>query len=105
MKIEIRTAGMCKGTPDWQLDRAYETETAEALERFMNTEDDFPASVVVSQLKNADYYIGQALVNLGQAAALADPFGKAQEIDEIIEWTEDLRYAISCRREHLGGKR
>ena len=32
METIIRTAGMTKGTPDWQLDRMYEEEVAQAWE-------------------------------------------------------------------------
>lgn len=98
------TAGMVRGTPDWQLDRAYETDTAERLERFMNSDDDFPRSNIASQMNAADGLISQAISAMCRAADLADPYGKAQPIDELTERLEDFRCDVNAYRRKLEGK-
>lgn len=82
-------AGMVSGTPDWQLDRAYETDTAEALEKAY-AEDDFPVSHVADEFGMAKYEIGQAVVHIVRAANIADKYGKADPIDDLIEKLENF---------------
>jgi len=84
----MKTAGMVTGTPDWQLDRAYETETAEILEAAYR-EDDFPFSEIKSEFDRADYYIGQAVDHLIRAASQADLYGKGKPIDALIQKLDD----------------
>ncbi len=84
----MRTAGMVQGTPDWQLNRAYETETAEMLEKAY-AEDDFPSSIVESEFSMAKYFIGQAVVHLIRAANYAEPYGKDAPIDGLIQKLDD----------------
>ena len=98
------TAGMVRGTPDWQLDRDYESETAEMLEKHFNSEDDFPRSNVTGQMSKADGFLGQAISAMCRAADLADGFGKADPIDELIRRLEDLRCDIGMHRNRLEGK-
>ena len=103
MRIEVRTAGMAHGTPDWQLDRMYETETAAVLEKHMNSAEDFPRADIASDMSSADYHIGQAIIFLARAANTADPFGKAEPIDELLQRLEDYRIDMKEYRETLGG--
>ena len=86
MTTIVRTAGMVQGTPDWQLDRAYETETARKLEEaYAEGEEDFPISRIESEFSMAKDGISHAVRHLIRAADCADPFGKAQPIDDLIE--------------------
>lgn len=90
-----RTAGMCKGTPDWQLDRMYETDTARILEK-VYAEDDFPISSVKSEFSRASHYLGQAVEHLIRAANLAEKYGKHEQIDELIKkLDDDIPYEMS----------
>ena len=98
------TAGMVKGTPDWQLDMMYETDTARMLEKAFNSEDFFPASNVADMISNADYHIGQAVTFLCSAADLANGFGKSQPIDDLIGRLEDFRCDMNAHRRKLEGK-
>ena len=84
MTTIVRTAGMVQGTPDWQLDRAYETETAQKLEEAY-AEDDFPYHMVEDEFSMAKEGISHAVRHLIRAANYADPYGKAQPIDDLIE--------------------
>ena len=83
-----RTAGMCKGTPDWQLDRMYETDTARILEK-VYAEDDFPISSVKSDFNRASFHLGQAVNHLIRAAKKAEKYGRNQQIDSLIEKLDD----------------
>lgn len=84
----IKTAGMVQGTPDWQLDRAYETETAEMLEAAYQ-DDQFPFYSIESSFSEARYYIGQAVEHLSRAAEEAAEYGEADPIDALIEKLDD----------------
>ena len=84
----MRTAGMVQGTPDWQLDRMYETETAEMLEKAY-ADDDFPFSIVKDEFSMARHFIGQAVVHLVRAANYAEPYHKDSPIDDLIDRLED----------------
>lgn len=84
----VHRAGDVVGTPAWQLDRIYETETAEMLEQYYG-QDDFPVSQVESKFSQARYLIGQAVVQLCNAASVADPYGKAKPIDDLISELDD----------------
>lgn len=88
MTTIARTAGMAQGTPDWQLDRMYETDTAEMLEKAY-AEDDFPFSSVESEFSTARYFLGQAIVHLVRAANYAEPYHKDAPIDDLIDKLED----------------
>lgn len=99
----VRTAGMVQGTPDWQLDRAYETETAEMLEKVM-ADDDFPAYEVTDRIANADYHIGQAISLLCKAADIADEYGRAKELDELIERIEEFRCDMKAEKRRISGR-
>ena len=88
MTTVLRRAGMTSGTPDWQADRMYETDTAAMLEKAY-AEDDFPFSNVESEFSTARYFIGQAVCHLVRAANYADPYGKADPIDDLIDRLED----------------
>ena len=83
-----KTAGMVHGTPDWQLDRLFETDTAAELER-QYAEEDLPISQVESQFDRAGYHIGQAVDHLIRAADAADPCGRAQIIDDLVNKLDD----------------
>lgn len=104
MQITIeRTAGQC--VSDWNLDRAYETETAAMLEKVMCTDDDFPASSIADYLKNADYHIGQAVVILARVADLAEGWHKEKNLDDLLERLEDFRIDMKGERVKLCGDR
>ena len=86
MSVYMRRAGDVQGTPDWQLDRAYETETAQKLEEaYAEGEDDFPISRIESEFSMAKDGIGHAVRHLIRAANEADPYGKAGAIDDLVE--------------------
>lgn len=85
----MQTAGMVQGTPDWQLDRMFETDTAEMLEKAYADDDDFPFSHIESEFSTARYFIGQAVVHLVRAANYADPYNKETPIDDLIDKLED----------------
>jgi len=97
----MATAGMCKGTPDWQLDRMYETDTANVLEK-VYAEDDFPISSVKSEFSMATHFLGQAVVHLIRAANEAEKYGKHKQIDELIEkLDDDIPYEMNQILKHL----
>lgn len=95
--VEVRMAGMAQGTPDWQLDRMYETDTAERLEKAY-AEDDFPVSSVESEFSMAKRFLGQAVVHLVRAANEAEKYGgesKAKPIDDLIgQLDDDIPYQM-----------
>ena len=95
---------MANTVTDWQLDRMYETETAEMLEKAFNSEDFFPASNVADMIGNADYHIGQAVTILCGAADLACGYGKAKVLDELIERLEDFRCDMNAEKRRTEGK-
>lgn len=84
----MTTAGMVRGTPDWQLDRMYETDTARKLEQIY-AEDDLPVSSIESEFSRAKYFIGQAVVHIVRAANEAEKYGRAEMIDDLIEKLDD----------------
>ena len=88
MTMIAKTAGMVQGTPDWQLDRMYETETEKILEE-QYAEDDFPISDIESDFCRAKYYIGLAVDYMNRAAKEAERYGKEKPIDDLIERLED----------------
>ena len=88
MSICIKKAGDVVATPDWQLDRMYETDTERELER-QYAEDDFPVSYVADEFSMAKHELGQAVQHLIRAANLAEKYGKHQKIDELIEKLDD----------------
>ena len=79
---------MVNGTPDWQLDRMFETDTAEMLEQAY-AEDDFPFCSIESEFSTARYFIGQAIVHLARAAKDAEPYHKEAPIEELIDRLDD----------------
>lgn len=97
----MATAGMCKGTPDWQLDRMYETDTERVLEK-VYAEDDFPVSSVKSEFSRASFHLGQAVNHLIRAAKEAERYGKHRQIDELIEkLDDDIPWEMSQILKHL----
>lgn len=93
----VKTAGMVHGTPDWQLDRMYETETAQILEA-QYAADDFPVSSIESEFDIAKHFIGQALDHLIRAANEAEHYGKEKPIDDLIEKLDD---GIRCQMDKI----
>lgn len=83
----IRTAGMCNGTPDWQLDRMYETDTEKRLEEAYA--EGFDDSTIKSEFSMASHYLGQAVDHLIRAAKNAERYGKEKKIDELIGKLDD----------------
>lgn len=84
----MKRAGDVIGTPDWQLDRMYETETAKDLERAYS-EDDFPVSSIEDEFNDAKYHIRQAVRHIIRAANTAEKFGREKPIDELIQELDD----------------
>ena len=72
----------------WQLGRSYETDTAEKLEEVYNAED-LPISCIESEFSLAKHFLGQAVAHLIRAANLADPYGRAKPIDDLVELIDD----------------
>lgn len=103
--IVEKRAGDVKGTPDWQLDRMYETDTAEKLASCMNSEDDFPASNIADFLSQVDYFVGQAVLKLARAADLAEGWNKEESLDKLLERLEDWRCDAKSERRRLCGNR
>lgn len=101
----IKTAGIDRTVADWQLDRAYETETAADLERFMNCDDDFPASNVACDLGTVDYHLGQAVNTLARCSDLEDRYHKGETLYNLLERLEELRIDIrEARRKECGNR-
>lgn len=96
----MKTAGTV-GTPDWQLDRMFETDTDKVLEK-VYAEDDFSISSVKSEFNMATHYLGQAVVHLIRAANEAEKYGKNKQIDVLIEkLDDDIPYEMSQILKHL----
>ena len=96
-------AGMTKVVPDWQLDRAYETETAEKLEQ-VYAASDLPIDFIESQFAEARRHIRQAVGFLIVAADKADKYGLAQPIDDLItklddDYDDELRKTLKKLKE------
>ena len=98
----IRTAGMAKGTPDWQLDRMYETDTEKVLEKAYA--DDVPVYEVTDKIGIAYANICSAVTALCRAADIADKLGKAENLDKLIERLEDLQTDVKAEKLRLEGR-
>lgn len=91
----VRRAGDTLGTPDWQLDRMYETDTAKLLEK-VYAEDEIPVSDIKAEFSMASYFLGQAVDHLIRAAREAERYGKHKPIDGLIEkLDDDIPYEMS----------
>ena len=91
----MKRAGDVIGTPDWQKDRMFGTDTEEILED-VYAEDDLPLSDIQSEFCTATYHLGQAVVHLIRAANEAEKYGKHKSIDELIEkLDDDIPYEMS----------
>lgn len=101
MSVIVRTAGMVQGTPDWQLDRAYELETERELEKAY-AEDDLP--VIASYFDQADSLISKITGILCRAADLADKHGFSHRIDAMIEQLEDFQYQMNSSAKDMTGR-
>lgn len=88
MSSLIHRAGDVIGTPDWQLDRMYETDTEKLLEKAY-AESDFDDSHIKNEFSLATHYIGQAVDHLIRAARHAERIGKEKPIDDLIEKLDD----------------
>lgn len=75
--IEIRRAGDVTGTPDWQLDRMYETDTAAALEKAYAEPD---ITEQVKELEEARRTLDRVVDNL---LAAEDAIGESPLADKI----------------------
>ena len=98
----IRTAGMAKGTPDWQLDRMYETDTIRALEKAYG--DETPMYEVTDKVGNAYDSICNAITAMCKAADIADKLGKAENLEKFIERLEDLQCDVRAEKLRLEGR-
>ena len=72
----------------WQHGRTFETDTPEELETVYNSED-LPISHIEDEFSQARHYLGQAVRHLVRAANVADPYGQAQMIDELVNHLDD----------------
>lgn len=91
----MKRAGDVIGTPDWQLDRMYETDTVRELEKAY-AEDDLPLADIQTDFSRASYYLGLAVNQLIRAAKTAERYGKHRKIDELIEkLDDDIPYDMS----------
>lgn len=96
----MKTAGTV-GTPDWQLDRMYETDTDKVLEK-VYADDGLSISPVKSEFSRASFHIGQAVMHLIRAAKEAERYGKHKQIDNLIEkLDDDIPYEMSQILKHL----
>ena len=62
MSVEIKRAGDVIGTPDWQLDRMYETETERVLEKVYAEGTDY--SEQIKELEKARETLDKVIDNL-----------------------------------------
>lgn len=111
METIIVTAGMAKGTPDWQLDNQYEAETAAEWER-QNAPDVEPINLL--NRKNYDSLIG-AWASLEtvktEFACIETQFANAMEnikntpesdrLASIFDQLSDLMLEVTAIRQHL----
>ena len=88
MSIYTHRAGNLAGTPDWQLDRMYETDTEKVLEK-VYAEDEIDDSHIKSEFNRASYHLGQAVDHLIRAAKYAEQFDREKPIDDLIEKLDD----------------
>ena len=93
---------MVQGTPDWQLDRFYETDTARMLEKAYAEEP--PMYEVTDKIGSADDFLGQAINALCKAADFADEYGKAEVLDDLIAKLEDIRCDIQSEKRKFEGR-
>lgn len=106
MEMGVKRAGDVIGTPAWQLDMMFGAETAKALERHFNSEDDeFPAYRVADGISEADYHIGQAISFLSRVADFADRYDRAKPLDKLLETLEEFRCEMEKVKEGFGGKK
>ena len=75
-------------TAAWQMGRSFETDTAKELEEAYNAED-IPISRIESEFNQAKHLISQAIGHLVRAADIADPYGRAKPIDDLVELLDD----------------
>lgn len=83
MSIEIRKAGDVVGTPDWQLDRMYETETERILEKVYADGPDY--SEQIKELETARKTLDKVIDNL----LIAE--------DDLIGTEHETSYGIKIR--------
>lgn len=93
--------GFAGAVADWQLNRAFETDTAEMLERVMNSDDDFPAKEISSDLKQADFHLEQAIMMIARSGDLADRWEKGERIYDFLAKLEDYRIDLRNHRKEL----
>lgn len=101
MDSMARTAGNVCGTPDWQLDRMFETDTERKLEQIYR-EDDFPKTEVASAMGYADEKLCEALTFLCRASDKADGYPLQPVIDSLVERLEDFRCDVNAERRKIG---
>ena len=85
----MNKAGDVVGTPDWQLDRMFETDTEEMLEKAYAEGIQIPVTSIASEFSRATYYLGLAVDHMIRAANDAEPFGKHKKIEALIEMMDD----------------
>ena len=83
MTTLVRTAGMTHGTPDWQLDRMYETDTERVLEKAYA--EGFDYSEQIKELEKARKDLDRVIDNLLMAE------------DDLIGTEHEYTYGIKIR--------
>ena len=100
MTMMIKTAGMVQGTPDWQLDRMYETESARMWEG--QQEQALPAPIekysndtlieVFAKLDTMRYNFEAIVQWFGDAARMIDGTNESAKIASIADTVSDLGF-------------
>ena len=71
----------------WQIGRSFETDTPETLERAYS--DDIPMTIIEDNFSQVRRYLCKAVMYLIRAAKEADPYVRANPIDDLIEKLDD----------------
>ena len=111
METIILTAGMVKGTPDWQLDNQYEAETAAEWER-QNAPDVEPINplncknfdqinLAWAQLETMKTEFGCIETNFTNAIDAIRNTPEADKLASIFDQMSDLVLEITNIRKHL----
>lgn len=90
--MTVRTAGMAKGTPDWQLDRMYETDTAKALEKAYAEEPEYiePIEELEGIRKILDQVVNSLLIAEDELNGTGCECTIGRKIREIMYHVEEL---------------
>ena len=106
MSVVVRTAGMCNGTPDWQLDRMFETDSAKQFEEAFGEIPDY--SKQIGELEEVRRNFDRVIDDLKEAEkdliGTGYDFTFGMKIHNALNAIEDVDCDIKAIITALGGE-